>query len=80
MVIKKAEGSLVLHLSTLTDEAGKRFLANNGRLIEEMVKTILDMVDFSEKVHEAKEPLKLQVKLTEAASGSKKKGKCMYCH
>lgn len=73
MVIEKAESSLTLHLSTLTDEAGKRFLANHGRLIEEVVKTVLDMVDCSEKLYEAKEPLKLQVKLTEATSSSKKK-------
>ncbi|XP_061163834.1 uncharacterized protein LOC133172983 [Saccostrea echinata] len=73
MKIDKAEGSLVLHLTSLTEEAGQRFLADGGRLVKEVATTVLDLVDFSEKLYDDKKPLDIQVTVSAAVSDSSKR-------
>ncbi|XP_062571702.1 uncharacterized protein LOC134233721 [Saccostrea cucullata] len=76
MKIDKAEGFLVLHLTSLTEEAGQRFLAGGGRLVKEVVTTVLDLVDFSEDLYQAKKPLDVQVTVNAEADYNKRG--CVY--
>lgn len=68
MRVDKAESPLVLHLTSLTEEASQRLLSDNDHVVQKLIKILLDMMNIESKT------LEIHVTITESTSGSNKKG------
>lgn len=74
MRVDKAESPLVLHLTSLTEEASQRLLSDNDHVVQKLIKILLDMMNISISLYEESKTLEIHVTITESTSGSNKKG------
>lgn len=73
MRVDKAESPLVLHLTSLTEEASQRLLSDNDHVVQKLIKILLDMMNISISLYEESKTLEIHVTITESTSGSNKK-------
>lgn len=73
MRVDRAESPLVMHLTSLTDNAAQRLLSDNDHIIQKLIKILLDMMNISLSLYEERKTLEIQVTITDSTSGSSKK-------
>lgn len=70
-------GSIVIHLCPLTDNAVHRFLSKDGTVVQNMVEMLFTIAELQNLLRE-KEEIEIVVKIREKESASEEKGMVLY--
>lgn len=70
-------GSIVIHLCPLTDNAVHRFLSKDGTVVQNMVEMLFTIAELQNLLRE-KEEIEIVVKIREKESAAEEKGMVLY--